>query len=103
VVEAHTRGTRWSGRWRGHHAAGAINNRDLDNFVTTWAFVRLAATVPAEVTLVGRERASARRRSGPLGAAGVDAILVGESLIAQPELREDAAAALVGRRRWTGT
>ena len=76
-----------------------INNRDLDNFVTDLGLsLRLAASVPAEVTLVGESGIRTAEDVDRLGAAGVDAILVGESLMRQPELSA-AAAALVGRRK----
>lgn len=76
-----------------------INNRDLDNFVTDLGLsLRLAASVPAGVTLVGESGIRTADDVDRLGAAGVDAILVGESLMRQPEL-STAAAALVGRRK----
>lgn len=82
-------------------AAGAtllgINNRDLDTFVTDLDLsTRLAGAVPAEVTLVAESGIRAAADVDRLGAAGVDAILVGESLMRQDDLRA-AAAALAGR------
>jgi indole-3-glycerol phosphate synthase len=82
-------------------AAGAtllgINNRDLDTFVTDLDLsVRLAGAVPAGVTLVAESGIRAASDVDRLGAAGVDAILVGESLMRQEDLRA-AAAALAGR------
>ena len=64
-----------------------INNRDLHNFVTDLELtLRLRDRVPRGVTLVSesgiRDRADALR----LEAAGVDAILVGESLIRAPDV-----------------
>ncbi len=74
-----------------------VNNRDLDNFVTDLELsVRLAPTVPAGVTFVAESGIRAAADVDRLGAAGVDAILVGESLMRQPDLRA-AAAALAGR------
>ena len=74
-----------------------INNRDLDTFVTDLGLsLRLAPSVPREVTLVAESGIRTAEDVDRLGAAGVDAILVGESLMRQPELRP-AAAALVGR------
>ena len=76
-----------------------INNRDLDTFVTDLGLsLRLAASVPREVTLVAESGIRTADDVDRLGAAGVDAILVGESLMRQPELHT-AAAALVGRRK----
>jgi indole-3-glycerol phosphate synthase len=82
-------------------AAGAtllgINNRDLDTFVTDLDLsMRLAGAVPRGVTLVAESGIRAAADVDRLGAAGVDAILVGESLMRQEDLRA-AAAALAGR------
>lgn len=84
-------------------AAGAtlvgVNNRDLDTFVTDLDLcVRLAARVPSDVTYVGESGIRTAEDVDKLGAAGIDAILVGESLMRQPDVRA-AAAALVGRPR----
>jgi len=74
-----------------------INNRDLATFHTDLELsVRLAATAGPEVTLVAESGIRTAADVDRLGAAGVDAILVGESLMRQPDLRA-AAAALVGR------
>lgn len=64
-----------------------VNNRDLRTFQTDLELtLRLAPAVPPEVTLVAesgiRTPADVRR----LGEAGIDAILVGESLMRQPDL-----------------
>lgn len=82
-------------------AAGAtlvgVNNRDLDTFVTDLDLcVRLAPRVPHHVTYVGESGIRTAADVDTLGAAGIDAILVGESLMRQPDVRA-AAAALVGR------
>lgn len=82
-------------------AAGAtlvgVNNRDLDTFVTDLALcVRLAPRVPSDVTYVGESGIRTAADVDRLGAAGIDAILVGESLMRQPDVRA-AASALVGR------
>jgi indole-3-glycerol phosphate synthase len=84
-------------------AAGAtlvgVNNRDLATFTTDLGLSeRLAAGVPASVTLVAESGIRAAADVDRLGAAGFDAILVGESLMRQPDLAA-AAAALVGRPR----
>jgi len=74
-----------------------INNRDLDNFVTDLGLsLRLAGAVPPGVTLVAESGIRTADDVDRLGAAGVDAILVGESLMRQPDLRA-AAGALAGR------
>lgn len=85
-------------------AAGAtlvgVNNRDLDTFVTDLDLcVRLAPRVPAPVTYVGESGIRTAADVDRLGAAGIDAILVGESLMRQPDVRA-AAAALVGRPKF---
>ncbi len=76
-----------------------VNNRDLASFATDLELsVRLAPRVPAEVVLVAESGIRTAADVDRLGAAGVDAILVGESLMRQPDLRA-AAAALAGRPR----
>lgn len=74
-----------------------VNNRDLHTFRVELATAeRLAARVPAGVVTVGEsgiERAADVRR---LAAAGVDAILVGESLVKARD-RAAAIAALLER------
>jgi indole-3-glycerol phosphate synthase len=87
-------------------AAGAtllgVNNRDLDTFTTDLELcVRLAPAVPADVVYVAESGIRTADDVDRLGAAGVDAVLVGESLMRQPDLRA-AAAALVGRPRTAG-
>jgi len=82
-------------------AAGAtlvgVNNRDLATFTTDLGLSeRLAADVPASVTLVAESGIRTAADVDRLGAAGFDAILVGESLMRQPDLAA-AAAALAGR------
>jgi indole-3-glycerol phosphate synthase len=74
-----------------------VNNRDLSTFVTDLDLsVRLAPGVPPSVTLVAESGIRAAADVDRLGAAGFDAILVGESLMRQEDLAA-AAAALVGR------
>jgi indole-3-glycerol phosphate synthase len=82
-------------------AAGAtlvgVNNRDLATFTTDLGLSeRLAAGVPASLTLVAESGIRTAADVDRLGAAGFDAILVGESLMRQPDLAA-AAAALAGR------
>jgi indole-3-glycerol phosphate synthase len=76
-----------------------INNRDLDTFRTDLELsVRLAPGVPAGVTLVAERGIRTAADVARLGAAGVDAVLVGESLMRQPDVPA-AAAALCGQAR----
>ncbi|HET6229903.1 MAG TPA: indole-3-glycerol phosphate synthase TrpC [Longimicrobiaceae bacterium] len=79
-----------------------VNNRDLDTFTTDLALsLRIGASVPAEVTLVAESGIRTAADVDRLGAGGVDAVLVGESLMRQDDLRA-AAAALVGRPKHDG-
>lgn len=79
-----------------------VNNRDLDTFRTDLALsLRMAPGVPAGVTYVAESGIRTADDVVRLGAVGVDAILVGESLMRQSDLRA-AAAALVGRPRTDG-
>ena len=87
-------------------AAGAtlvgVNNRDLDTFATRLELsLELAPRVPESVTYVAESGIRTADDVDRLGTAGVDAILVGESLMRQPDVRA-AAAALAGRPRATG-
>jgi indole-3-glycerol phosphate synthase len=87
-------------------AAGAtlvgVNNRDLDTFATRLELsLELAARVPESVTYVAESGIRTVDDVDRLGAAGVDAILVGESLMRQPDVAA-AAAALAGRARTPG-
>jgi indole-3-glycerol phosphate synthase len=87
-------------------AAGAalvgVNNRDLDTFHTDLELcIRLAPRVPARTTYVGESGIRTAADVDRLGRAGIDAILVGESLMRQPDVGA-AAAALVGRPKTSG-
>lgn len=76
-----------------------INNRDLDTFITDLAVViGLADRVPTDRVLVAESGIRTAADVDRLGEAGVDAILVGESLMRSPDLVE-AAASLAGRPR----
>ncbi len=71
-------------------AAGAtlvgVNHRDLETFeVIPDQTAKLAALVPAAVTLVALSGVSAREEVAALDAAGADAVLVGESLVTAPD------------------
>ena len=76
-----------------------VNNRDLATFRTDLELtLRLAADVPAHVTLVAESGIRTPEDVRRLGAAGIDAVLVGESLMRQADLSA-AARALVGHPR----
>ena len=73
-----------------------VNNRDLATFQTDLGLtVRLAAAAPRQIVLVGESGIRTAADVERLGAAGVDAVLVGESLMRQPDLAA-AVAALSG-------
>jgi indole-3-glycerol phosphate synthase len=74
-----------------------INNRDLHSFRVDLATTeRLAPQLPAGVTIVGESGIGSAEDVARLAAAGVDAILVGESLVKAPD-RGAAIRALLGR------
>lgn len=76
-----------------------INSRDLDTFHTDLAVaLTLGRTLPPDRTFVAESGIRGPEDVDRLGAAGADAILVGESLMRSPNLTE-AATALVGRPR----
>lgn len=81
LVEAHDAAEVERGLRAGATLIG-INNRDLATFRTELdVAVRIAPSVPAEVTLVGESGIRTREDVNRLGAAGVDAVLVGEALM----------------------
>ncbi len=76
-----------------------INNRDLSTFETSLdVTLGLLDRVPDDVLLVSESGIGGPADVDRLGAAGVDAVLVGEWLVRQPDPGE-AAAALAGRSR----
>ncbi len=76
-----------------------VNNRDLSTFRTDLALsLEVSPSVNAGVTLVAESGIRTRDDVERLGSAGVDAILVGESLMRQTDL-QGAAAALSGVSR----
>lgn len=82
-------------------AAGAtligINNRDLHSFRVDLATTeRIAPGLPADTTIVGESGVGTAEDVTRLAAAGVDAILVGESLVKAAD-RGAAIRALLGR------
>jgi indole-3-glycerol phosphate synthase len=73
-----------------------VNNRDLRSFTVDLATTeRLAARKPAGALLVSESGINSRADVERLAACGVDAMLVGESLITAPD-RRAAARALLG-------
>lgn len=76
-----------------------VNNRDLKTLTVDLGVTeRLAALAPADVILVGESGIASAADVERMAAAGVDAVLVGESIILQPD-RTRAVAALAGVER----
>ena len=76
-----------------------INNRDLRTFETDLAVAEaLAPGVPEGIVLVGESGIHDPADVDRLGAAGVDAVLVGESLVRSPDPMESVSR-LAGRPR----
>lgn len=79
-----------------------INNRDLRTFTTDLSLsLEVAPTVDAAVTLVAESGIRTTEDVQRLGQAGVDAVLVGESLMRQPDVRA-AVACLAGQPKRGG-
>jgi indole-3-glycerol phosphate synthase len=101
LVEAHTEAELERALAAGATLVG-VNNRDLDTFVTDLDLsLRLAPRLPSTVTYVAESGIRTAADVDRLGAVGVDAILVGESLMRQADLQA-AASALAGRPRLPG-
>lgn len=76
-----------------------INNRDLRTLQVDLAVTeRLAPRVPSDRLVIGESGIATRADVERIASAGVDAILVGESIIMQPD-REAAVRALTGVER----
>ena len=74
-----------------------INNRDLRTFKTDLDHtLRMRERIPDDCVLVAESGIRTRADVERLQAAGVDAILVGESLMASPDIGA-AVDALLGR------
>lgn len=73
-----------------------VNNRDLKTFKTDLNHtIELRPQIPADCAVVGESGIRNREDVERLGAAGVQAILVGESLVAKPDIGA-AVDALLG-------
>ena len=81
-------------------AAGAevvgINNRDLSTFRSSVAVtLELVRRIPPEVVVISESGLATRKDLATVGAAGADAVLMGEALLRSPR-PGDAVAALTG-------
>ena len=75
-----------------------VNNRDLRTFAVDLEHtLRLRRQIPAECVMVSESGIASRADAERLEAAGVDAMLVGESLMRQPDIGA-AVDVLLGRR-----
>ncbi|MFW6202367.1 MAG: indole-3-glycerol phosphate synthase TrpC [Gemmatimonadota bacterium] len=98
LVEVHDRAELERALDAGAKVVG-INNRDLATFRTDPAVtLELAGSVPRDRVLVAESGIRTASDVDRLGAAGADAILVGESLMRADDV-EEAARGLVGRPR----
>lgn len=98
LVETHEAGEVERALKAGARVLG-INNRDLSKFETDLATTeRLMAGVPADVVVVGESGVAGPEDVERLAAAGVDAVLVGESLVRADD-PQAAVAALAGVTR----
>lgn len=96
LVEAHTRQELERALDAGVSLLG-VNNRDLATFTTDLALSeRLIRHVQPDITYVAESGIHTPADVDRMGACGVDAVLVGESLMRQPDISA-AASALVGR------
>lgn len=76
-----------------------INNRDLRSFVTDLATTeRIAPLLPSSAWIVGESGIHTTDDVSRMAAAGVCAVLIGESLILQPD-RAEAVRAIAGVRK----
>jgi indole-3-glycerol phosphate synthase len=75
-----------------------VNNRDLKTFkVDLEHTIRLRSRIPADRFVVGESGIRTHEELSRLAEAGVNAVLVGESLMAQPDIGA-AVDQLLGRR-----
>ena len=78
-----------------------INNRDLTTFsVSLSTTEKLIASIPNDVTLVSESGIKTREDVERLGKIGVDAVLVGETLMRQPDVGV-ALKQIAGVRKWS--
>lgn len=98
LVEVHDTGELASALDAGATLVG-VNNRNLQTFETSLdVTLDLLPSVPLDVTVVAESGIRSRDEVDLLGAAGVHAVLVGESFLRAPEPGR-AVAGMVGRGR----
>ena len=74
-----------------------VNNRDLNTFeVDLGHVVRMRSQIPKEITLVGESGIASRQDAIYLQGHGIDAMLVGESLMRKADIRA-ATCELLGK------
>ncbi len=102
LVEVHDAGELERALRLGARLVG-VNNRDLKTFhVDLETTARLAALIPAEVTLVAESGLASAEDVRRMGAVGADAVLVGEALMKAADMAA-AVRAFSGQpraRRW---
>jgi indole-3-glycerol phosphate synthase len=87
LVEAHDEKEMERALIAGSDVVG-INNRDLANFAVDRDLAgRIAKLAPADVVLVAESGMRSAEDVAHMGAAGIDAVLVGEALMCAPDLR----------------
>ncbi len=99
LVEVHTREELEKALCCGAEIIG-INNRDLKTFRTDIAItLKLARFVPQDCVLVSESGISSGEDVKRLAEAGVDAILVGEALVTNPDITDKVRELIKGGRR----
>ena len=100
LAEVHTRSELEKALDLGFQLIG-INNRDLTTFsVSLSTTEKLIASIPNDVTLVSESGIKTREDVERLGKIGVDAVLVGETLMRQPDVGA-ALRKIAGVRKWS--
>ena len=95
LVEVHDAGELERALSAGADIVG-INNRDLSTFRSSVSVtLELVGRIPADVVVISESGLATRRDLATVGAAGADAVLMGEALLRSPR-PGDAVAALTG-------
>lgn len=95
LVEVHDAGELERALSAGADIVG-INNRDLSTFQSSVSVtLELVGRIPGDVVVISESGLATRRDLATVGAAGADAVLMGEALLRSPR-PGDAVAALTG-------